>query len=256
MRGGRGTLASSALVVNFEDYMDSALSRYSRLPAIPDRNGRLPGQKRNDKVIVHLPPLDPIRFGALHNPAVNGLSLNPADERHQSGLRRKPAVVDEDDDAGEKTVPDRLAAALRANAARVLDLFRLWDENDDGEVSKEEFIRAFQEENGLMKGMDVFAREAVVLFDEWDTDGSGTISFAELKKLLSKRPTAAPPQRSRPGQPEPRLCYTVDGDLAQEEAPRAVQDDRMGKRQFPAPPRRTGGVTRSRDGRPRPWIMV
>ena len=245
-----GVVARSAVVAQFEDFMDSAFSRYSRLPAIPDRAGSLrwmeglPVKKRAPRLFVHLPPLDPIRFPTLHNPTPNGLALDPTDD-----LRRKPAApaVEEEDEA-EMTVSERLAAALRANSARVLDLFRLWDENDDGEVSKAEFVRAFQEENGLMKGLDVFEKEARGLFDEWDADGSGSISFTELKKLLSKRPAAASALRMRRGMPEPRMCYPVNDAAGPEGAPLTVQlhqVDRRGGRSFPAapaPPRRIGGV--------------
>jgi len=111
--------APRQLLAKFEDYSDSAFISYHRLPAIPDRSGKLPGQKRPKRLVVHLPQLDPIRFPKLHNPEVNGLALDPTVEpKHRLAM----AVVDDDEE--EKTVSQKLAAALRENSARVLDLFR------------------------------------------------------------------------------------------------------------------------------------
>ena len=47
--------------------------------------------------------------------------------------------IDED---SELTVAEQLGAALKANAGRVIDLFRGWDTDGDGEVSRKEFHKA------------------------------------------------------------------------------------------------------------------
>lgn len=99
------------------------------------------------------------------------------------------------------------------------------DENGDGEISRAEFVTAFEEENNLMQGLDVPKSACFELFDEWDADGSGTLSFAELRKILSKRPSAAPSPRPRRGRnfgPEPRMCY------ASAHAGERKNDDRRG----------------------------
>ena len=184
------------LLAKFDDYIDHASNSYFRLPAIPDKKGRLPGQKRPKKVIVHLPPLDPIRFPKLHNPEANGLALDPTGNR-----KTRPAFAADDDDDAEKTVTQKIAAALRENLARVLDLFRQMDENDDGEISREEFMIAFAEENNLLQGLDVPTSACGALFDEWDADGSGTITFSELKTVLKRRRKAVRPPKGLPGRP-------------------------------------------------------
>lgn len=191
-----------ALLAKFEDCIDSANASYYRLPAIPNKHGLLPGQTRPKKVLVHLPQLDPIRFPLLYNPETNGLALDPT-VKH---ARRRTAVAQDDDNDAEKTVSEKLAAALRANSARVLDLFRQMDENDDGEISRAEFMKAFQEENNLMEGLDVPTSACGALFDEWDTDRSGTISFAELRKTLSKKRPLQPRRWRGCTQFDPRGC--------------------------------------------------
>ena len=174
------------LLSKFDDLFDSACGKYNKLPAIPDKKGRMPGEKRRKKEVLHLPPLDPTKFPTLHNPDLNGLALDPMISVKK---RQLAMVVDEIDDA-EKTVSQKLAAALRENSARVLDLFRQLDENDDGVISRSEFIQAFQQENNLLEGVDVSTKHAAQLFDEWDADRSGTIEFDELRTLLKKRPAA------------------------------------------------------------------
>ena len=62
---------------------------------------------------------------------------------------------------------------------RVIDLFREWDEDASGSVSKKEFRKAMP-----MLGLDVPAEDVDALFDSWDPDGSGSITFKELQKLL------------------------------------------------------------------------
>lgn len=194
------------------------------MPAIPDKKGRLPGQRRTKKVVVFLPPLDPIRFPRLHNPEANGLALDPT-------IKVKRHTISAADDNAEKTLSEKLAATLRDNRARVLDLFRQIDADGDGEISRAEFTTAFQEEDQLLQGVDVPTSACAALFDEWDIDGSGSITFAELKRYLSKRPTGAgraaalaPLRRGRTDAPEPRMCY------ASPRAGERKRDDRWGGR--------------------------
>ena len=87
-------------------------------------------------------------------------------------------------------VVDQIRYALKKNAARVIDLFREWDENGDGNVSKQEFRRAMP-----MLGLDVPDDEVDKLFDEFNQDGGNDIGLGEMQKLLRRgplTPTEAP----------------------------------------------------------------
>jgi len=93
---------------------------------------------------------------------------------------------------------DQLRGALKKSAARVMDLFREWDTDGDGSVSKKEFRKAMP-----LLGFTVAKEEVDKLFDEFDPDGSGQVGFKELQKML-KGPSAPPPApaaKSTPGKP-------------------------------------------------------
>lgn len=86
--------------------------------------------------------------------------------------------IDEGPDA--KPISQQLADALRKNSARVIDLFRSWDENGDGEVSRAEFQKAMP-----ALGLEVPKKDINDLFDSWDKDGGGALGLRELQKILS-----------------------------------------------------------------------
>ena len=88
---------------------------------------------------------------------------------------------------------EQLKQALSKNAGRVIDLFREWDADGDGQVSKKEFRKAMP-----VLGLEVPTKEIDALFNEWDKDGGGSISYEELKKLL-KGPAAPAAPAQKPG---------------------------------------------------------
>ena len=183
--------------VEFEGWIDGALAEYKKLPAIPDAKGRMPGQKKKVIKYIHLPPLDKERFPVFFNPEPNGLALDP----WMAGMRsrRNVMVVDE---GAELTLSEQLTQVLRERAARILDLFRQWDTDGDGEVTRDEFVRAFMENRGLMLDVEHVSHARLAeLFDEWDVDGSGSITLDELKKILTKRKGSVvpppPPERKK-----------------------------------------------------------
>ena len=80
----------------------------------------------------------------------------------------------------------QIAEALRSNATRVLDLFRSWDADGDGEVSRKEFHKAMP-----ALGLEVPRTDVEELFNRWDNDGGGALEFKELQKILRAPPTTA-----------------------------------------------------------------
>ena len=106
------------------------------------------------------------------------------------------------DEGAELTLSEQLTQVLRERAARILDLFRQWDTDGDGEVTRDEFVRAFMENRGLMLDVEHVSHARLAeLFDEWDVDGSGSITLDELKKILTKRKGSVvpppPPERKK-----------------------------------------------------------
>ena len=85
-------------------------------------------------------------------------------------------------------VSKQLRLALTSNMAKVVDLFKEWDINHDGRISKVEFRRS------ITRLLDERPpKEAVdALFDEMDADRGGTIEYRELYKLLRRRKSDGP----------------------------------------------------------------
>ena len=105
----------------------------------------------------------------------------------KAGKRRTshfaPSVLSLDiDEASQKGVAEQIREALAANAVRVVDLFREWDADRSGSVSKKEFRKAMPH-----LGLDVPKAEVDALFDQWDPDGSGSIEIGELNRILRKQ---------------------------------------------------------------------
>ena len=82
------------------------------------------------------------------------------------------------------SIIDQLMRALGAPGvmARVIDIFRAWDDDGSGTVFKREFGRALP-----MLGLHVDKKQAGELFDVFDDDQSGSIDYAEINKKLRKR---------------------------------------------------------------------
>jgi len=86
---------------------------------------------------------------------------------------------DIDEDSG---VPahEQIRAALAQSPGTVLELFREWDEDESGQVTKSEFRKAMP-----MLGLRAARADIDKLFDEWDPDCSGLLELEELEKLLA-----------------------------------------------------------------------
>ena len=85
------------------------------------------------------------------------------------------------------TMAAQLQRALSAKMVRVIDLFREWDDDQSGSVSKREFRRILP-----LLGIKASREASDHLFDTFDLDGSGQIGFEELNaRLHATRETAA-----------------------------------------------------------------
>ena len=73
-----------------------------------------------------------------------------------------------------------LRESLTSQASRVIELFERWDEDGNGLISRAEFRRGAYE-LGYVNNTPV---EIDNLFDVFDVDGSGAISFQELHDML------------------------------------------------------------------------
>uniref|UniRef100_A0A6U7CIF5 EF-hand domain-containing protein n=1 Tax=Haptolina brevifila TaxID=156173 RepID=A0A6U7CIF5_9EUKA len=109
----------------------------------------------------------------------NEVATRGGGTRKSSGFKGALPMSKLDEHDQERSITQQLRDDLRANKGRVIDLFRAWDEDDGGTVSREEFQKA-------MMLMGIKAHTAVVddLFDAFDLDKSGFIEISELEKIL------------------------------------------------------------------------
>jgi len=77
-----------------------------------------------------------------------------------------------------------LRDALARARTRVMDLLREWDEDKSGEIDKKEFRLAIQ---ALGFGVLADRHDIDMIFDLFDLDGSGAISYKEMNKMLRQR---------------------------------------------------------------------
>lgn len=85
------------------------------------------------------------------------------------------------DGSSTKSVAEQLKEVLVSNRARVLDLFREWDEDGDGLVTQAEFRAAVK-----ALGYSAVRADVDLLFSQFDKDGSGVLEFGELNSMLRK----------------------------------------------------------------------
>ena len=81
----------------------------------------------------------------------------------------------------DKTVAEQLKDILNENSVRVIDLFRDWDDDQNGFVDKKEFRRAI-----FALGYKADAADVNAVFDDLDKDKSGQIDYQELNKVLRR----------------------------------------------------------------------
>jgi len=143
----------------------------SQVITLKDTIARIEEEKR--KLAVRIP-----------SPTLERKKEQPTPEKKKKGTSPL-GNIDLDEGPGAQPIAVQLGNALRKNAGRVLDLFRDWDDNGDGEVSRAEFHRAMP-----LLGLDVPKKAIDELFSQWDSGGDGTLSFRELQRILKSKPSA------------------------------------------------------------------
>ena len=110
------------------------------------------------------------------------LETHPPPDRSQirKGVSKKGGNI-KLSESSDKPVAQQLRDILSKNAVRVVDLFREWDEDGNGSVSKKEFRKAMP-----LLGFDAPRAQVDQLFDTFDPDGGGAISIDELNKALRR----------------------------------------------------------------------
>ena len=128
---------------------------------------------------------------AWKNTIVEGRKGSPRRHAKGSGPGRGKEAAAHGRPPSARSLQEQLQAELSKNHARVLDLFRRWDDNFDGVIAKKEFQRAVVE-----LGYSALPETIDALFDAFDADGGGTIEYSELYKLLRARAELAPELRA------------------------------------------------------------
>ena len=171
----------------------------------PPHRGRGRSYRKADMIRLSELRLPQVPRGWAAIRAVPSPSTQRALNRKSSAMPRAFKV----DMHSALSVEAQVRDALVANGSRVMELFRSWDDDGDGEVSKAEFQRAMlliglcapPEATGAQKSA---VTEAVSsLFDSFDSDGGGTIGFRELNKMLRRTVTPAAPPPPAPRSPQP-----------------------------------------------------
>ena len=102
-------------------------------------------------------------------------------ENYQSAkLAALPPMVKLDASSGV-SIADQLNTILAEHSVKLIDLFREWDEDGDGAISKKEFRKAV-----AALGYDAKKKDMNAAFDLLDHSGDGYIEYGELKAALSK----------------------------------------------------------------------
>ena len=91
----------------------------------------------------------------------------------------------DDDGSGKIDMAEYLQWSLRdalmRSSSRVVDLFRMWDEDRSGTVDKGEFHKAVR-----ALGFDVQREDTDAVFESLDDDKSGNLEYKELNEMLRK----------------------------------------------------------------------
>ena len=80
------------------------------------------------------------------------------------------------------SIAEQLFEALKSHSAKLIDLFREWDDDGNGAIDKREMRQAV-----AALGYSAPKKEINAFFDSIDDDASGFIEFEELKEALKEK---------------------------------------------------------------------
>ena len=130
-------------------------------------------------------------------------------------------------DASRGDVIQQLREALFTHAVRVIDLFKEWDKDWSGAVTRKEFRRALP-----MLGLLVPDEQSDALFDSFDADGTGSIEYKELNRALRSGAEHVLAPALQPGGAGPiARTPTVKHEVRKADAPTTGRQARFERRQ-------------------------
>jgi Ca2+-binding EF-hand superfamily protein/pimeloyl-ACP methyl ester carboxylesterase len=132
------------------------------------------------------PDLEPLELHAMNAIGLRTATVNKDDANILQGF-----VIDED---SLDSVPHQIRCALHKHKVRVIDLFRQIDDDASGLIDLPEFVKAMGEFG--LQGME---EEVKLVFNTFDADRSGRISYAELETLCRASVNAYPRMYLRRG---------------------------------------------------------
>ena len=154
----------------------------------PNDSGTIEYRELHDllvRSVQHKPELEPLQLTAANRIALRKKRISKVDANmFSSNHLRGTMKLDR--------VPGAIREMLDEHKARVVDLFRQFDDDSSGLLDFAEFNKAMTELG--MKGVPIEAMAAV--FASFDPDQSGTIEYRELfdaiKKSFKERPVLPP----------------------------------------------------------------
>ena len=97
------------------------------------------------------------------------------------------------DPNSELSIAAQLANVVKSNYMRLLDVFKMWDVNHDGRVSRYEFAEALR-----ALGYDAPQADYDATFDDFDADRNGFLDYHELYKQLRQGGSVQLPKSHAP----------------------------------------------------------